>query len=302
MIPIYELRIYDWIDELMKLSVKGDVTKKETEFHYVSKDNWDIAYDMNKLFYIGEIPFRASCNWSNITITRFAKKFDSYWNASSDLRRGGVKSRQQYLKLNIRQMYRVRKFLVAKGYKKLENYKESDVNFAAEDSAKKILFESLDQENRYNYYDHEYLEISSTLFDDIYYHIPIALDRIRVYKRKPGDDAHWASWNVRDVISYLCLEINEDLPVHDIVLTKFLHLSYDEENMLRTGNFENVKENLLVRLEPINKSDKKFRKLFDRLTIEDFDYADIQSEDFSNVNSTRILKLLEEIQRTSYKQ
>lgn len=306
MIPVYELRFYDWIGELMKLPVKGKIIKNEKDLQYLSKGSYEIGIDLNKLFYLGEVPFKAGSNFSNIIITRYANKFNSYWDATSDLRRGGISSRRQYFTSNTKQKDRIRKSLIDKGYKKWENYEESDINFAAEDSAKNTLFHRLTEENRAKY-ENGYLEVPSGLFDDIYYYIPI-IGRIRVYKR--GYDEYMTDrpvvmigdfWWRRRIYFELCIIIDEDLPVHDILLTKFLYISYDEENTLRTGKhiyMEDMEDNLLTRLEANVSYEKKFRKLFDLLSIEDFDYADIRESDFSNVKSNKILRLLEETIKT----
>jgi hypothetical protein len=81
------------------------------------------------------------------------------------------------------------------------------------------------------------LEVSSRLFGDIKYHIPISNGRIK-------------AWKENNVVTELCLSVRESgcLPTDDIVLTKLLHVLYDEENMLRTANHFDTKENLLARL------------------------------------------------------
>lgn len=110
----------------------------------------------------------------------------------------------------------------------------------AEEAARKarlLLTEYLDNENRIRMLNKEPLEVPSRLFEDIKYHIPISNGRIKALKENK-------------VITELCLTVKDsrNLPTDDIVLTKFLHVLHDEENMLRTANHFNKEENLLSRL------------------------------------------------------
>lgn len=108
----------------------------------------------------------------------------------------------------------------------------------ATEMAKTLLLEYLDEENKQKFLDKKHLEISSKLFNDVKYHIPLSkLGRIK-------------AWKENKVISELCLLVKEteQLPVEDVVLTKLLHVMNDETNMLKTANHSNVKENLLAGL------------------------------------------------------
>ncbi len=110
----------------------------------------------------------------------------------------------------------------------------------AEEAAKKArssLLEYLDDENIKRLTSREPLEVPSRLFVDIKYHIPISNGRIEARKENK-------------VVSELCLAIRGSghLPEDDIILTKFLYVLHDEENMLRTANHFNTQENLLARL------------------------------------------------------
>lgn len=111
----------------------------------------------------------------------------------------------------------------------------------AEESARKarlLLTECLDQENMQRLLKKEPLELPSRLFEDIKYHIPISNHaRIKALKENK-------------VITELCLAVRDSgkLPTDDVVLTKFLHVLHDEENVLRTANHFNKQENLLARL------------------------------------------------------
>jgi len=107
----------------------------------------------------------------------------------------------------------------------------------AEGKARLLLLEYLDNENRQRLLDKKPLEVSSRLFGDIKYDIPISNGRIK-------------AWKENNVVTELCLSVRESgcLPNDDIVLTKLLHVLHDEENMLRTANHFDVKENLLARL------------------------------------------------------
>jgi hypothetical protein len=107
----------------------------------------------------------------------------------------------------------------------------------AEEKARILLLEYLDNENRQRLLDRKPLEVPSRLFGDIKYHIPISNGRIK-------------AWKENKVVTELCLAVRESgcLPTDDIVLTKLLHVLHDEENMLRTANHFETKENLLARL------------------------------------------------------
>ena len=110
----------------------------------------------------------------------------------------------------------------------------------AEEAARKarlLLTECLDQENMQRLLKKEPLEVSSRLFGDIKYHIPIS------------NHARIKALRENKVITELCLTVKESgLPTDDIVLAKFLHVLHDEENVLRTANHFNKQENLLARL------------------------------------------------------
>lgn len=107
----------------------------------------------------------------------------------------------------------------------------------AEEKARLLLLEYLDNENRQRLLDKKPLEVPSRLFGDIIYHIPISNGRIK-------------AWKENKVVTELCLSVRESgcLPTDDIILTKLLHVLHDEENMLRTANHFDTKENLLTRL------------------------------------------------------
>ena len=107
----------------------------------------------------------------------------------------------------------------------------------AERKARLLLLEYLDNENIQRLLDKKPLEVPSRLFGDIKYSIPISNGRIK-------------AWKENKVVTELCLAVRESgyLPTDDIVLTKLLHVLHDEENMLRTANHFDIKENLLTRL------------------------------------------------------
>jgi hypothetical protein len=110
----------------------------------------------------------------------------------------------------------------------------------AEEAARKarlLLTEYLDHENMKRLLNKEPLEVPSRLFGDIKYQIPISNDRIKARKENK-------------VITELCLAVkgSGQLPMDDVILTKLLHILHDEENMLKTANHFNTKENLLARL------------------------------------------------------
>ena len=108
----------------------------------------------------------------------------------------------------------------------------------ATERAKNLLLDYLDDDNKQKFLDKKHLEISSKLFKEVKYHIPLSkLGRIKAWK----DDK---------IITELCLHVKEieQLPIEDVVLTKLLHVMNDEANMLKTANHSNVKENLLLGL------------------------------------------------------
>lgn len=111
---------------------------------------------------------------------------------------------------------------------------ETDI---AAKKARELLSEYLCDENRKRLLDKKPLEISSRLFDDVKYQIPIQYGRIKALKNGK-------------IITELCISVkeHEPLPVEDVLLTKLLHVMHDEENMLRTANHYNKQENLLARL------------------------------------------------------
>lgn len=115
--------------------------------------------------------------------------------------------------------------------------KAREESIEAERKARLLLLEYLDPENRQRLLEKKPLEIPSRLFEDIKYHIPISNGRIK-------------AWKENKVVTELCLAVRESgcLPTDDIVLTKLLHVLHDEENMLRTANHFDKKENLLTRL------------------------------------------------------
>ncbi len=107
----------------------------------------------------------------------------------------------------------------------------------AERKARLLLTEYLDNENMQRLLNKEPLEVPSKLFEDIKYHIPIGRGRIKALKENK-------------VVTELCLAIegSKNLPTDDIILTKWLHVLHDEENLLRTANHFNKQENLISRL------------------------------------------------------
>ena len=107
----------------------------------------------------------------------------------------------------------------------------------AEGKARILLLEYLDNENIQRLLDRKPLEVPSRLFGDIKYHIPISNGRIK-------------AWKEDKIVTELCLAVRESgcLPTDDIILTKLLHIVHDEENMLRTANHFDKKEDLLARL------------------------------------------------------
>jgi hypothetical protein len=118
----------------------------------------------------------------------------------------------------------------------IANKAREDADIAAK-KARLLLLEYLGNENSKRLLDRDPLEIPSKLFNDIKYHIPVSNGRIK-------------AWKENKVVTELCLSVGESwhLPTDDIVLTKLLYVLHDEENMLRTANHSNIKENLLARL------------------------------------------------------
>jgi hypothetical protein len=112
--PKYEYCFERWVDELMRLSVGGKVIKKKDEnlkeFEKIAVGLFE--GQLNKLFYIGKIPFLAkNINFKSVEIERYAKEFDS--SKYEDKKRW---------KSSKEQNSRVRKLLVDRGYKKWEDY------------------------------------------------------------------------------------------------------------------------------------------------------------------------------------
>jgi hypothetical protein len=115
--------------------------------------------------------------------------------------------------------------------------RELEETAKAEEKARFLLLEYLDNENIQRFLDKKPLEVPSRLFGDIKYHIPMSNGRIK-------------AWKESKVVTELCLSVKDSgyLPTSDIVLTKLLHILHDEENVLRTANHFDKKENLLARL------------------------------------------------------
>jgi len=107
----------------------------------------------------------------------------------------------------------------------------------AKEKARVLLLEYLDNENKQRLLENKPLEIVSKLFKYVKYHIPISYGRIKARKENK-------------IITELCLAVREPerLPLEDVILTKLLHVSNDEKNMLKTANHFNVQENLLTGL------------------------------------------------------
>lgn len=108
---------------------------------------------------------------------------------------------------------------------------------AAKEKARVLLLEYLNNENKQRLLENKPLEIVSKLFKDVKYNIPISYGRIK-------------AWKENKIITELCLAVREPerLPLEDVILTKLLHVSNDEKNMLKTANHFNVQENLLTGL------------------------------------------------------
>lgn len=110
----------------------------------------------------------------------------------------------------------------------------------AEERARSLLLEHLDEFNKDRYIKKEPIEIPSNIWSDVRYRLPISKwEKIVALKKEK-------------VIDRLCLMVQEPeyLPLEDVVLTKMLHVLYNEIEMLRTANHypEKDGENLLNRL------------------------------------------------------
>lgn len=119
----------------------------------------------------------------------------------------------------------------------IQNSQQSKIdleNIKAKKLAQELLLDHIDEDNKLRYWNDKPIEINSKLFNDIKYEIPISkFARILAVKDKK-------------VISELCLTVREhNLPLEDVVLAKFLHTKYNEEEMLRTANHSSIVENLL---------------------------------------------------------
>jgi len=117
----------------------------------------------------------------------------------------------------------------------LEQHKaEAGAKEKAREKARVLLLEYLDDKNKQRYLDNKPLEIASRLFGGVRYYIPIAYGRIK-------------AWKDNKIITELCLTVKEsELPLEDVILTKFLYLLNDEKNVIKTANHFNVQENLLA--------------------------------------------------------
>lgn len=110
----------------------------------------------------------------------------------------------------------------------------------AEERARSLLLEHLDEFNKDRYIKKEPIEIPSNIWSDVRYRLPISKwEKIVALKKEK-------------VIDRLCLMVQEPeyLPLEDVVLTKMLHVLYNEIEMLRTANHypEKEGEDLLTRL------------------------------------------------------
>ncbi len=111
---------------------------------------------------------------------------------------------------------------------------------AAEERARTLLLEHLDEFNKDRYVKKEPIEIPSNIWSDVRYRLPISKwEKIIALKKEK-------------VIDRLCLTVQEPehLPLEDVILTKMLHVLYNEIEMLRKANHypEKDGENLLNRL------------------------------------------------------
>lgn len=105
--------------------------------------------------------------------------------------------------------------------------------------ARALLLKHLNRDNRKRYFNDEPIEIISKIFDDIVY---------KIHLRK---HAQICAHNREDiVVDELCVEVDETeiLPVDDVVLTKLLHVLYNEENMLKTAVHTSNIDDLLIRM------------------------------------------------------
>lgn len=109
----------------------------------------------------------------------------------------------------------------------------------ARETAKALLMEYLDDNNKEKLNNNNPIEITSRMFHDIIYQIPInKMGNIRAIKENR-------------VIDKLCLIVNApELPVEDVLLAKILHIRHNEEEMLRIANHNTPEdgENLLERI------------------------------------------------------
>lgn len=110
----------------------------------------------------------------------------------------------------------------------------------ADERARSLLLEHLDEFNKDRYIKKEPIEIPSNIWSDVRYRLPISKwEKIIALKKEK-------------VIDRLCLMVqeHEHLPLEDVILTKMLHVLYNEIEMLRTANHypEKDGENLLTRL------------------------------------------------------
>lgn len=124
---------------------------------------------------------------------------------------------------------------------KIENEKEKKLKIEREEAqqkAKKLLLEFLSEKNKQRYFNNEPIIIESNLIKGISYHIPISYSRIEEIKN-----------STKEVLSELCIQVEDsEIPLEDNMLTKLLHVTYDERNMLKTAKHWNVKQNLISEL------------------------------------------------------
>ncbi len=122
------------------------------------------------------------------------------------------------------------------------NPEEINAKRKARDLAIKLLLEYLDPDNKLRYIEDRPIEINSKLFGDIKYQIPVSskYDKISAIKDEK-------------IVSKLCLIVKEfdKIPLEDVILTKFLYVMHDEENVLKTANHTSIIENLLNRAEQL---------------------------------------------------
>lgn len=104
--------------------------------------------------------------------------------------------------------------------------------------AKNLLLEHLNENNKKKFHNKEPIEIPSKIFSDIIYNIPLSkVGKIGALKENK-------------IVDRLCLLVKEPefLPLEDVILTKMLHILYNEEDMLRTAHHYPENENLLTRI------------------------------------------------------